>query len=64
MNHLLADDSREIPCLIFLKIKKDDTKKVVSASVVIGALRVKINNKRDDCIRLKDTDQTVSEPGM
>ena len=40
-NHLLADDSHEISCLIFSKIEKD-VAKLSSAAVVIGALRVKI----------------------
>ena len=40
-DRLLADDSHEIPYLIFSKIEKD-VAKFVSAAVVIGALRVKI----------------------
>ena len=36
----------------FSEIKKDDTQ-VVSAAVLIGALRVKINNKRDNCNPIK-----------
>ena len=39
MNHLLADDSHEISCLIFSKIRKD-VAKLLSAAVGIGALKV------------------------
>ena len=41
-NRLLADDFHEISYLIFyfLKMKKDIIKFVLSATVVIGALRV------------------------
>ena len=37
---LLADDSYEIPYLIFSKIRKD-SKNLSSAAVVIGALKYK-----------------------
>ena len=42
-NHLLADDSHVISCLIFSKIRKD-VAKISSAAVVISALRDKIRN--------------------
>ena len=40
MNRLPAEDSHEISCHIFLKIKKD-VAKLSSAAVVIGALKFK-----------------------
>ena len=40
-NCLLADDSHEIAYLIFSKIRNDVLKKLSSAAVLIGALRVK-----------------------
>ena len=40
VNHLLADDSHDLSSLIFLKMKNDNPS-FMSASAVIGALRVK-----------------------
>ena len=42
MNHLLADDSHEIPILICCKNDRDDVVDLSSADVVIGALSVTI----------------------
>ena len=42
-NHLLADDSHEISDLIFFQKLGKMLKKLLSAAVVIGPLRVKTN---------------------
>ena len=42
-NRLLADDSHEIACLIFIE-NWERYPKMSSAAVVIGALRVKLQN--------------------
>ena len=49
-NRLLADDSHEISYLLFFKNSKMPTVKLSSAAVVISALRVNTNSRRQFCI--------------
>ena len=48
-NCLLVDDSREISTLLFSEIK-NDVIKLISAAVVIGALRVKLYCNYKSCM--------------
>ena len=50
-NLLLVEDSHEISCLIFLKLKKM-SQNLSLAAVVIGALRVMHVSVPEDCFHL------------
>ena len=53
-NHLLADNSHDIPYLIFLKIEKD-VAKLSSAAVVTGTLRVKLMFWNPELMKTRET---------